>query len=126
VSFATITFCVASQRVFVVVVVVVYFVIHSVRKLSDTLSYFIMFLIYSTQTTQPSIQRVTNVLSTRIKRPDRETGHASSCRREFKNECSLTSTPLIYFCGTVDSLGTGETLLLFLACHRRNILASVL
>jgi hypothetical protein len=36
-SFAAITFCVASQRVFVVVVVD--FVIDSVRKLSDTPSY---------------------------------------------------------------------------------------
>jgi uncharacterized membrane protein len=35
VSFATITFCVASRRVFIVV----YFVIESVRKLLDTLSY---------------------------------------------------------------------------------------
>jgi hypothetical protein len=35
VSFAAITLCVASQRVFVVV----YFVIESVRKLLDTLSY---------------------------------------------------------------------------------------
>jgi len=35
VSFATITLCVASQRVFIVV----YFVIDSVRKLFDTLSY---------------------------------------------------------------------------------------
>jgi hypothetical protein len=33
VSFAAITICVASQRVFVVVVVVVYFVNDSVRKL---------------------------------------------------------------------------------------------
>jgi uncharacterized protein HemY len=40
VSFAAITLCVASQRVFVVVVVVViYFVIDSVRKLLDTPSY---------------------------------------------------------------------------------------
>jgi hypothetical protein len=39
VSFAAITLCVASQRVFVVVVVVVYFVIDSVRKLMDTPSY---------------------------------------------------------------------------------------
>jgi hypothetical protein len=41
VSFAAITFCVASQQVFVVVVVVValYFVIDSVRKLLDTPSY---------------------------------------------------------------------------------------
>jgi hypothetical protein len=37
-SFAAITLCVASQRVFVVVVVV-YFVIDSVRKLLDTPSY---------------------------------------------------------------------------------------
>jgi hypothetical protein len=35
VSFAAITLCVASQRVFIVVVVV-YFVIDSVRKLLDT------------------------------------------------------------------------------------------
>jgi hypothetical protein len=38
VSFAAITLCVASQRVFVVVVVV-YFVIDSVRKLLDTSLY---------------------------------------------------------------------------------------
>jgi hypothetical protein len=37
VSFAAITLCVASQRVFIVVV---YFVTDSVRKLSDTASYF--------------------------------------------------------------------------------------
>jgi hypothetical protein len=36
VSFAAITLCVASQRVFVIVV---YFVIDSVRKLLDTPSY---------------------------------------------------------------------------------------
>jgi hypothetical protein len=40
VSFDAITLCVASQRVFVVV----YFVIDSVRKLSDALSYSICFL----------------------------------------------------------------------------------
>jgi hypothetical protein len=38
VSFAAITLCDASQRVFIVVVVV-YFVIDSVRKLLDTPSY---------------------------------------------------------------------------------------
>jgi hypothetical protein len=38
VSFAAITLCVASQRVFIVVNV--YFVIESVRKLWDTLSYY--------------------------------------------------------------------------------------
>jgi hypothetical protein len=37
VSFAAITLCVASQRVFIVVSV--YFVIDSVQKLLDTLSY---------------------------------------------------------------------------------------
>jgi hypothetical protein len=42
VSFAAITICVVSQRVFVVVVVVVvYFAIDSVRELLDTSSYFI-------------------------------------------------------------------------------------
>jgi hypothetical protein len=38
VSFAAITLCVASQRVFIVIVVV-YFVIDSVRELLDTSSY---------------------------------------------------------------------------------------
>jgi hypothetical protein len=39
VSFAATTLCDASQRAFVVVVVVVYFVIDSVRKVLDTPSY---------------------------------------------------------------------------------------
>jgi hypothetical protein len=39
VSFAAITLCVASQRVFIVVVVVVYFVMDLVGKLLDTPSY---------------------------------------------------------------------------------------
>jgi uncharacterized protein HemY len=46
VSFASITLCVASQRVFIIVVfvvVVVYFVIDSVRKLLDTPSYITIF-----------------------------------------------------------------------------------
>jgi len=42
VSFATVTLCVTSQRVFIIVVV--YFVIHSVRKRLDTPSYLRMFL----------------------------------------------------------------------------------
>jgi TRAP-type C4-dicarboxylate transport system permease small subunit len=51
VSFVAITFCVASQRLFTVVVVVVYFVNDSVRKLLNTHSHsfvtlFIIFLIY--------------------------------------------------------------------------------
>jgi hypothetical protein len=41
VSFAAITLCVASQRVFIVVVVV-YFVIGSVRKLLGTPSYVVI------------------------------------------------------------------------------------
>jgi hypothetical protein len=47
VSFTAITLCVASQRVFIVVVVVVYFVIDSVRKLLDTPSYLSLFSINS-------------------------------------------------------------------------------
>jgi hypothetical protein len=39
VSLAAISLCTASQRVLIVVVVVVYFVIDSVRKLLDTPSY---------------------------------------------------------------------------------------
>jgi hypothetical protein len=39
VSFAAITLFVPSQRVFIVVVVVVHFVINSVRKVLDTPSY---------------------------------------------------------------------------------------
>jgi hypothetical protein len=38
-SFAAITLCVTSQRVFVVVIIVVDFVVDSVRKLLDTASY---------------------------------------------------------------------------------------
>jgi hypothetical protein len=41
VSFAAITLCVASQRVFIAVVDV-YFVIDSVRKLLDTFSYILL------------------------------------------------------------------------------------
>jgi len=39
VSFAAISLCVASQRVFIIVVAAVYFVTDSVRKLSDPPSY---------------------------------------------------------------------------------------
>jgi len=39
VSFAAITLCVASQRGFIVVIVVVYFVIDSARKFLDSPSY---------------------------------------------------------------------------------------
>jgi hypothetical protein len=38
VRFAAITFCVASQRVFIIIIVI-YFVVDSVRKLLDTSSY---------------------------------------------------------------------------------------
>jgi hypothetical protein len=44
VSFVAVIICIASQRVFIVVVVVVYFVIDSVRKLLDTPSYEYIFL----------------------------------------------------------------------------------
>jgi hypothetical protein len=39
VSFAAIALCVASQRVFIVAVVIVYFVVYSLRKLLDIPSY---------------------------------------------------------------------------------------
>jgi hypothetical protein len=39
VNFAAITLCVASQQVFIIVIVVVYFIIDSVRKLLGTPSY---------------------------------------------------------------------------------------
>jgi len=45
VSFAAITICIASQRVFIVVVVV-HFVIDSVRKLLDTPSYVELLVAY--------------------------------------------------------------------------------
>jgi hypothetical protein len=48
VSFAAITLCVASQRVFIVVSV--YFVIDSVRKLLDTLSYIYLIWGYTAYT----------------------------------------------------------------------------
>jgi len=38
-SFAAVTLCVASQRVFIIIVIVVYFVINSVRKILDTSLY---------------------------------------------------------------------------------------
>jgi uncharacterized membrane protein len=41
VSFAAITLCVASQRVFIIIVLV-YFVIDSVRKVLDTPSYSVL------------------------------------------------------------------------------------
>jgi hypothetical protein len=43
VSSAAITLCVASQRVFIIIVDDVYFVIDSVRKLLDTPSYALRF-----------------------------------------------------------------------------------
>jgi hypothetical protein len=54
VSFAAITLCVASQRVFIVVIV--YFVMDTVRKLLDTPSYIVrkegIFIILSFISTQ--------------------------------------------------------------------------
>jgi hypothetical protein len=46
VRFAAITLCIVSQRVLLVVVVVVYFVIDLVRKLLDTPSYVIELFVY--------------------------------------------------------------------------------
>jgi hypothetical protein len=46
VSFATITLCIASQRVFTVVVVVVYFITDSVQKLLDIPLYMSMGTMY--------------------------------------------------------------------------------
>jgi hypothetical protein len=58
VSFADITLCVASQRVFIVVSV--YFVIDSVRKLLDTPSYMLYYSAYSVSVKPPTI--VTSLL----------------------------------------------------------------
>jgi len=55
VSFATITLCVASQRVFIIVVV--YFIIDSVRKLLDTPSY----IHYLTEVILPSVQNIVGI-----------------------------------------------------------------
>jgi hypothetical protein len=78
VSFAAITLCVASQQVFIIVVVAAYFVIDSVRKLLDTPSYF------STQNMN-SIQKLA-----KIKRRMIMDVHTSEQWPWYENCCQLT------------------------------------
>jgi hypothetical protein len=56
VSFAAITLCVASQRVFIVVSA--YFVIDSVRKLLDTPSYILIFTFSEDMGGQETLKRM--------------------------------------------------------------------
>jgi hypothetical protein len=96
VSFASITLCVASQRVFIVV----YFVIDSVRKLSDTPTYIYLFLfdiasILALGPTQPSIQWVPGALTPGIRRLGLEANHSPPSSPDDKNTWSYTSIPPI-------------------------------
>jgi hypothetical protein len=112
VSFAARTLCVASQRVFIVVSV--YFVIDSVRKLLDTfsLSYGLddrgsrvrfpaglgIFLLTTAsgtalRLTQPPIQWVPGVLFLGVKWPGSEADHSPPSSADVKNAWSYTSTP---------------------------------
>jgi hypothetical protein len=86
VSFAAITLCIASQRVFIVVSV--YFVIDSVRKLLDTPSYNVKVLGH----TQPPIQWIP-----RAKRPGRETDHSTLSSAQVKSAFSCALTPPVVF-----------------------------
>jgi hypothetical protein len=106
VSFAAIILCVASQRVFIVVLV--YVVIGSVWKLFDTPSYSDygwclfpsrrrVFLFDTASTpalrpTRPSVQWVPGTLSPGIKRPGRETDHSPPPSAEVENVPSLLHT----------------------------------
>jgi hypothetical protein len=81
VSFVAITLCVASQRVFIIVVIV-YFVIGSVRKLLDTPSYighirtiikFVWQLLMQTTSIRvPDFVKIRSVVS-KVKQADRQT-----------------------------------------------------
>jgi hypothetical protein len=62
VSFAAISLCVASQRV--LIVVIVYFVIDSVRKLLDTLSYTNRYISLLVIITTICMKRRSSVVST--------------------------------------------------------------
>jgi hypothetical protein len=105
VSFAAITLCVASQRVFIVVSV--YFVIDSVRKLLDTPSYnsphsqlsqcsrsfaYFQYPMLFFRRVGSTGEWVPEDLSPRIKRPGREADHSPPRSAEVKNEWSYTST----------------------------------
>jgi hypothetical protein len=123
VNFAAITLCDASERVFIVVV---YFVIDTVRKLLDTPSYFMyivwlcttaydalcktyislfMLLLFPSRTalgpTQPPFQWVPEFLSLGVKRPGREADHLPPSTAEVKSVWSYTSTPPIRLHGVV-------------------------
>jgi hypothetical protein len=82
VSFAAITLCVASQRVFIVAVV--YFVIDSVRKLLDTRMHACQPTPYQIGTEGPFLG---------VKRPGRESDHSPPSSTEVKNTWKYTSTP---------------------------------
>jgi hypothetical protein len=123
VSFATITLRVASQRVFIVVSV--YFVIDSVRKLLDTPSYLNSFMpndyrdsrvqfpaglgifLFTTASrtvlvpTQPPIQWVPGALSLAVKRRAREADHSPPSSAKVKNAWSYTSISPIRLHGVV-------------------------
>jgi hypothetical protein len=86
VSFAAITVYVVSQRVFVVVCV--YFVMDSVRKLLDTPYAFATTSTPTLGSTQPPIQWLPGTFSLEVKRPGYKADHS-----EVKNARSYTSTP---------------------------------
>jgi hypothetical protein len=120
VSFAAITLCVVSQRVFIVVSV--YFVIDSVRKLLDTPSYSTELGIFLFTTdprpvlgpTQPPIQWVSGALSLGVKRPGRKADYSAASSSEVKNAWSYTSTPqytIMAWCSVKKSTGTTLPLL---------------
>jgi hypothetical protein len=112
VSFAAITLCVVSQRVFVVVV---YFVIDSVRKLLDTpigvlgfdsrqgLGIFLFTIASRTALgpTQAPIQWVPGALSLEVKRPGCEADHSPPLVPRSDNACRYTSNPPIRLHGVV-------------------------
>jgi hypothetical protein len=113
VSFTAITLYVASQQVFIVVSV--YFVTYSVRKLLDTPPYVVsgnelddrcsipsrykdLFLRHHcirTALRPPSLllQGVTGAFCLEIRRPGHEADHSPSSFAEVKNAWSYTSTP---------------------------------
>jgi hypothetical protein len=108
VCFATITLCVASQRVFIVVVVAAaYFIIDSVRKLLDTPRQGLGIFLFTAASrpalgpTQAPIQWVQGALSLRVKRPGRDADHSLPSSAEVRNAWIYTSTPPIHLHGVV-------------------------
>jgi len=87
VSFATITLCIASQRV----VIVVYFVIDSVRKLLDTPSYTHTFSIRTLSKTDLKM----NQTKLKSKRPDRIHNKLTGINAVSRN-CYLRTDGQIY------------------------------